>query len=142
MSCVSLITADIDQAFEACSSSAVLPAWKSISQTYESRFLSNSILFRRGCRELCKPGRSQSFGRGWLSVTTPVLARALFGFTSISLVMLGSMVWQIRGIQIGGEMSSAAVAIVVGAAELGCKQEHLWLGFHFKGWYLVEKVCG
>ena len=73
---------------------------------------------------------------------TPVLARALFGFTSISLVMLGSMVWQIRGIQIGGEMSSAAVAIVVGAAELGCKQERLGLGFHFKGWYLVEKVCG
>ena len=51
--------------------------------------------------------------------TTPVLAWALFSFTSVSLVMLGSMVWQIRGIPIGGEMSSAAVAVVPGAAELG-----------------------
>ena len=51
MSCVSLITADTDQAFEACSSSAVLTAWKRISQTYESRFLSNSILVRQGRRE-------------------------------------------------------------------------------------------
>ena len=119
MSCVSLITADIDQAFEACSSSAVLPAWRRIPQTYESRFSSNSILVRRGRRELCKPGRSHSFGSGWLSFATPVLARALFSFKSMSLVMLGSMVRQIRGIPIAGVMSSAAVAVVLGAAELG-----------------------
>ena len=56
---------------------------------------------------------------GWLSFTTPVRTRALFSFTSVSLVMLGSVVWQIRGIPIGGVMSSAAVAIVLGAAELG-----------------------
>ena len=31
---------------------------------------------------------------------------------SVSLVMFGSMVWQIRGIPIGGVMSSAAVAVV------------------------------
>ena len=68
---------------------------------------------------MCKPGSSQSFGRGWPSFTSPVLARALFIFTSVSLVMLGSMVWQIRGIPIGGVMSSAAVAVVLGAAELG-----------------------
>ena len=76
---VSLITADIDQAFEACSSSAVLPAWRRISQSYESRFSSNSFLVSRGRRELCKPGSSQSFGRGWLSFTTLVLAPTLFG---------------------------------------------------------------
>ena len=89
MSCVSLITADIDQALEACSASAVLPAWRHISQTFESRFSSNSVLVRRGRRELCKPKGSQSFGRGWFSFSTPVLARALFSFTSVSLVMLG-----------------------------------------------------
>ena len=83
-----LITADVDQAFEAC--------WTHISQSYESRISSKSILVRQCCRELCKLGRSQSFGRGWLSFSTPVLARALFSFTSVSLVMLGSMVWQIR----------------------------------------------
>ena len=92
MSCVSLITADMDQAFETCSSSGVLPAWTRISQTYESGFSSNSSLVRRGRRELCKPGSSQSFGRGWSSFTTPVLALELFSFTLVSLVMLGSMV--------------------------------------------------
>ena len=72
MSCVSLITADIHQAFEACSASAVLPAWRHISQCFESRFSSNSVLVRRGRRELCKPKGSQSFGRGWFSFSTPV----------------------------------------------------------------------
>ena len=147
----SLITADIDQAFEACSSSAVLPAWRRISQTHNSRFSSNSILVRRGRRELCKPGSSQSFGRGWLSFTTPVLARVLFSFTSVSLVVLGPMAWQIRGIPIGGVMSSAAVAVVLGAAELGWSgqhEEHLRLGFHFRGGqcspqlHLMEEMCG
>ena len=78
MSCVSLITADIDQAFEACSASAVLPPWRHISQSHESRFSSNSVLVRRGRRELCKPGRSQSFGRGRFSFSTHVLARVFF----------------------------------------------------------------
>ena len=86
MSCVSLITADIDQA---CSSSALLPAWRRISRTYQSKFLSKSILVRRGRRELCKRGSSQSFGRGWLSFTTPVLAWALFSFTSVNVGLHG-----------------------------------------------------
>ena len=81
---VRLITADIHQAFEACSASAVLLAWRHISQSYESRFSSNSVLVRRGRRELWKPGRSHSFGRGWLSFSTPVTARALFSFMSVS----------------------------------------------------------
>ena len=134
MSCVSLITAEIDQAFEACSSSAVLPAWRRISQTCESRISSNPVFVRRGRRQLCKPGRSQSFGRGWLSFTTPVLAWALFSFTPVSSVMFSSMVWQIRGIPVGGLMSSAALAVVLGVAELGWlgqHEEHLRLGFHF-----------
>ena len=99
LSCVSLITADTDHAFEACSSSAVLPAWKVISQADESSFSSNSFLVRRGRRELWTLVRSQSFGRGWLSSTALVLAWALFSFTSVSLVTLGSMVWQIQGMQ-------------------------------------------
>ena len=90
---------------------------------------SKSILVRRGRRELCKPGRSQSFGRGWLSFSTPVLARALFSFTSVSLVVLASMVWQIQGIPIGGVMSSAAVAF----SSLGQHRSISRLGFNFQG---------
>ena len=142
MSCVSVHTADIDQAFEASSSSAVLPAWRRISQTYESRFSSNYILVRRGRRELC------NLGRGWQSLTTLVLARALFSFASVSLVMLGSMMWQIQGIPVGGVMSSAAVAVVLGAAELGWIGQHdeqLRLGFQGASspkLHFVEEVCG
>ena len=46
------------------------------------------------------------------------------------------MVWQILGIPFGGIMSSAAVAVVLGAAELvwlDQQQKHRRLGFHFKG---------
>ena len=45
------------------------------------------------------------------------------------------MVWQIRCIPIGGVMSSAAVAVVLGAAELvwlDQRQKHRRLGFHFR----------
>ena len=103
MFCMSLITADVDQAFEACSSSAVLPAWKRISQAYEPSFASNFILVRRGRRESCKPG-SRLFGPGWLSFTTPVQALALFSLTSVSTVILSSMVRQTWSILIGGVM--------------------------------------
>ena len=68
-----------------------------------SRFAMGSVV------SYCKPGRSQSFCRGWFSFSTPVMARAIFSFTSVSLVMLRSMVWQIRGIPIGG------------GHELGCR---------------------
>ena len=46
------------------------------------------------------------------------------------------MVWQIRGIRIGGVVNSTAVAVVLGAAELGWlgqHEEHHRLGFHFRG---------
>ena len=48
--------------------------------------------------------------------------------------MLGFMVWQIRGIPIGGVMSSAAVAVVLVAAKLvwlDQRQKHRQLGFLF-----------
>ena len=54
--------------------------------------------------------------------------------TSVSLVMLGSIVWQIRVIPNGGVTTSAAVAVVFGAAELvwlDQQQNHCELGFIF-----------
>ena len=137
MSGVSLITAEIDQAFEACSASAVLPAWKHMSLSlYESRFLSNSVLVHRVVvSDASLGGHSHMVGDGF-SFSTPVMARAPFSFTSVSLVMLGSMVWQIWSIPIGGVMSSTAVAVVLGAAELvwlNQQQKHSELGFHFLG---------
>ena len=69
----------------------------------------------------------------WVAIVHHSGPGALFSFTSVSLVMLASMVWQIRCIPIG-VMSSAAVAVVLGAADLGLGQheEHLRLGFHFR----------
>ena len=120
MSCVSLISADIDQAFEACSASAVLPARRHISQSYESRFSSNSVLVRRGRRELCEPGRSQSFGRGWFSFFNscpgPGVVQLHVGFV--------------------GNVGVHGVVVVLGAAELvwlDQRQKHRQLGFLFGG---------
>ena len=48
--------------------------WGHISQSFESKFSSNSVWFA-GRRELCRPGKSQSVGRGWVSFSTPVMAR-------------------------------------------------------------------
>ena len=76
---IGLITADIDQAFEACSAIRRCCQRGDTSPTLMSPG-SRQILcwFKRGRRQLCKPGSSQSFGRGWVSFSAPVLARALF----------------------------------------------------------------
>ena len=104
MSCVGLITAEIDQAFGACFSSAVLPAWKRISQTYESGSCQIQSWFV-GVVVSCANLRG--------------LNRLVAGGCRSRLLSLESMVWQIRGISIGGVMSSEAVAVVLGASELG-----------------------
>ena len=131
LSCVSLVTADIDQAFEACSSSAVLLAWKVLSPAYESRFSSKSFLVRRGRRELRKSAGSQSFGRGRFSFSTPVLART---FVPFYVRLTGDVGF--HGVAHPGVLSSEAVAVVLGAAELSWlkqQHEHARLGFNFRG---------
>ena len=68
------------------------------------------------------------------------MAGALFSFTSVSLVLLGSTVWRVRGTPIGGVMSSAAVAVALGAAKL------VWLDQQQKQSVLVsisgDGLCG
>ena len=89
--------------------------------------------------------RRTSLGdRGRLSSSTPVLARALLSFTYVSLFMLGCMVCQIPGIPSGEVVSSVAVAVVLGAAELswlGHQDEHSRLGFNFQQRPFLLAVC-
>ena len=70
-----------------------------------------------------------------LDLRIQVLVKFNLG-SSVYLVMLGSMVWQMRGIPSGGVISSAAVAVVLAAVRVS------FLGASSPQLHLVEEICG
>eukprot|EP00927_Polykrikos_kofoidii_P058377 TRINITY_DN5285_c0_g1_i1.p1 TRINITY_DN5285_c0_g1~~TRINITY_DN5285_c0_g1_i1.p1 ORF type:complete len:1325 (-),score=85.31 TRINITY_DN5285_c0_g1_i1:1897-5871(-) len=103
-------TLDIDQAFEACTASQVIPAWLRIAERYEAAHGSDRILVRRGRRHLTKAGKT-GFGRGWWSISVEQATRALKAATHLTLVQFGDVVLEMAGLAIGGNLSSGAVAV-------------------------------
>ena len=59
--CSTIITADIDQAFESCDSSRVWAAWCFFASQYITRFTSYSVTVKRGKRYWSRPG-NRGFG--------------------------------------------------------------------------------
>eukprot|EP00972_Heterocapsa_arctica_P090098 13292246-Heterocapsa_arctica.AAC.1 len=68
------------------------------------------MLVRRGRKEIttiCTKG----FGRGWWAITVAHVIAALEAFTRLTRVTLGSTVWEMRGIPIGGVFSAVCVVL-------------------------------
>ena len=111
-----MVTMDIDQAFEACQSSTVLPAWATISAAYNRRHGGIPIQVKRGRRNILRHG-TKGFSRQWWSVGSGAIVRALLAATTLTLVVLAGMVLEMTGLSIGGVMSSAAVSVRLAAEE-------------------------
>ena len=109
-------TMDIDQAFEACQSSTVLPAWATISAAYNRKHCGIPIQVKRGRRNILRHG-TKGFSRQWWSVGSVAIVRALLAATTLTLVVLAGMVLEMTGLSIGGVMSSAAVSVRLAAEE-------------------------
>ena len=54
------------------------------------------------------------FSKGWWMITTAMMTTALLVYTSVSLALVCGYVYKMQGIPIGGVLSSAALAIVLG----------------------------
>ena len=71
-----MLMADIVQAFEACEAEPLLADWRLVSARLQAATASDSILVRRGKRELTKAGPA-GFGRGWWLVRAAHVERAI-----------------------------------------------------------------
>ena len=61
---VSIVTLDADQAFEACSASAVLQAWDAVEHVIQERIGSRVVLVERGKKEVTSSQVISSLGGG------------------------------------------------------------------------------
>ena len=129
-----MVAMDIDQAFEACRSSTVLPALSTVSAVYQQMHRGIPIQVKRGRRNVLRHG-TRGFSRQWWSVGSEAIVRALLAATTFTLVVLSGMVLQMTGLSIGGVMSSAAVSVRLAAEEtlatsaLGHEKHMDWLRY-------------
>ena len=76
---VSIVTLDADQAFEACSVSAVLQAWDAVEHVIQERIGSRVVLVKRGMKEVTS--FSSDFKSGWWSISLDVVRQAIRAFS-------------------------------------------------------------
>ena len=115
---VSIVTLDADQAFEACSASAVLQAWDAVEHVIQERIGSRVVLVKRGKKEVTS--LSSDFKSGWWSISLDVVRQAIRAFSWVSLVCVAGSVYELKGLPIGGVLSGLCLSVVLG------KQEYEW----------------
>ena len=115
---MSIVTLDADQAFEACSDSAVLRAWDSIEHVIQERVGSRVVLVKRGKKEVTS--FFDDFKSGWWSISLDVVRQAIRAFTWVSLVCVAGSVYELRGLPIGGVLSGLCLSVLLG------EQEYEW----------------
>ena len=112
------VTLDADQAFEACSASAVLQAWDTVEHVIQERIGSRVVLVKRGKREVTS--LSRDFKSGWWLISLDVVRQAIRAFSWVSLVCVAGSVYELKGLPIGGVLSGLCLSVVLG------KQEYEW----------------
>ena len=108
---LSVVVTDVDQAFEACSASRVMPSWSELLQIFMQQ-QQEAVLVRKGRKSCTRLGR-EGFGQSWWLITVDMMSRALLATSLISFGCLGPLVFTCAGLPIGGVMSMVAVAIVL-----------------------------
>ena len=116
LSGVTLVTADIDQAFEACTTSSVMPACRFFLAAFRHVTGSNEVKVHRSKRPRVSLGKG-GYGGPTVCLDIPHLIRALMGYTLITFVAYGDMIFKMSGLPIGGVMSMVCVSMVLGYAE-------------------------
>ena len=107
---LSVYSADIDQAFEACDNNSVGKAWAWASSAFISSYNSSFIQVRRGRQFAVRPG-TEGWSRGWWVISMTQIQAALVASAASTFCALGDVVVQLRGVSIGGSLSSSAVAV-------------------------------
>ena len=98
-----IITADIDQCFEACSPSEALSAWRCVEVAFQQRYQCSVVSVHRGRKEKTQPA-VRGWVRNWWGIELAWVARAILAFTRVTFAVVGQVVYEMLGIAIGGVM--------------------------------------
>ena len=135
---LTIVTGDVDQAFEACSPEEVGKAFHHFRQQFGKNTGTNWIYVAKGRRYQVNPCK-QSFGGAGYTLSTDTVLSALVVYCMLTLVALGDIVFALDGLAIGGLCSSSCVALVLGFCEVlwlagGYKPAFVDEPFEFHGW--------
>ena len=112
----SIVTADIDQAFEACSSTSVLPAWQMICECFRRTTATEHVMVHRSRKVITSFG-CKGFGGTTVVFSLEMLSLAMAGYAFLSFALYGDTVWSMQGLPIGGLVSMACLSVVLGVSE-------------------------
>ena len=106
---LSVVSLDVDQAYESCSRANVAKSWSWAASTFETQFSTQFVQIKRGKKFEARLG-SESWSRGWWVLSLKQLSSALHAATMGTYAAIGNLVVELDGMSIGGVMSNAAVS--------------------------------
>eukprot|EP00973_Karenia_brevis_P089974 12400332-Karenia_brevis.AAC.1 len=114
---ITIMTADIDQAYEAIDSAKFQPAWSFVQNRFAATFGDHILV--RGCkREVTKPAiPKKGFPAGWYKLSMQEISLALSSYCLASLAVVCGLVFKVSGLLIGGLASSICLSVVLAVAE-------------------------
>eukprot|EP00959_Pyramimonas_sp_CCMP1952_P133548 2792680-Pyramimonas_sp.AAC.1 len=114
---VSIVVADADQAYEQCNSSLIGEAWRDVSRRIVHQLGTDAALVKRG-REV----KTRTFSTGtppnYFKISVSDITSTLMAYCWLSLVTIGGVVYELRGLPIGGVLSGVALSILLAWYEL------------------------
>eukprot|EP00971_Amphidinium_carterae_P067375 1333925-Amphidinium_carterae.1 len=112
-----VLTCDIDQAYESCGPGKVIPAWTQICEFFHARTGADGMLVKKCKRDCVQPAVAGAATRSYWRLKLPLVTRALASYVQMTLVVVLGQVFQLKGLAIGGLMSAAALAVVLAYEE-------------------------
>eukprot|EP00959_Pyramimonas_sp_CCMP1952_P134146 2806407-Pyramimonas_sp.AAC.1 len=107
-----MVVADADHAYEQCSSTLIGEAWSEVSKEIPKRLGTNAALAIRG-----KENKTKTFKSGtppnYYEVSISDIASTMLAYCWLSLVAIGGIVYELRGLPIGGVLSGVALSILL-----------------------------
>jgi hypothetical protein len=132
----SVVTVDIDQAFEACSATAILPSFLYFAARFRRATRLSSVVVRKGKKAFVRAS-APGYGTGDVSLSCDQLSLALYASCYLTLVALGDLIFELRGLPIGAIMSAVCVSLYLGFHELTWREDlerQASAGFSFGTW--------
>eukprot|EP00959_Pyramimonas_sp_CCMP1952_P015371 325526-Pyramimonas_sp.AAC.1 len=121
LSCISIVVSYADQAYEQCSSTLIGKAWSEVSKEISKRLGTNAVLVNRG-----KENKTRTLKSGtppnYYEVSTSDIASTMLAYCWLSLVTIGGIVYELRGLPIGGVLSGVALSILLARFELRARK--------------------
>ena len=127
MGFLSIVVADADQAFEQCGASTISQAWSEVAREIARTLGVDATLVKQSRSPQTCPWTGSN-PPGWFKISVLDVQRALIAFSWISLVSLGGVMYEMRGLPIGGVLSGVALSVLMCWFEHRARHDQARLG--------------